>query len=46
MQAGEVSVEDDDVVGVDVRLDGPLEAVVGDVDSEPLVAQTLDDIVS
>ncbi len=39
MDAGEVAVEYDDVVGVKVDLGGGGVAVVGDVDGDPLVTQ-------
>jgi hypothetical protein len=38
VQAGQIAVEDGDVVGVDVELDGGVEAVVGDVHGHALVA--------
>ena len=45
VDAGEVAVEDDDVVGVDVELRDGFVAVVGDVDGDPLVAQSFRDPV-
>ena len=45
MQAGEVAVEHDDVVGVEVEFGGAGESVVGDVDGHALVAQPLGDQV-
>ena len=45
VDAGEVAVEHDDVVGVDVELCSGLVAVVGDVDGDSLVAQALGDPV-
>jgi hypothetical protein len=43
--AGEIAVEHDYVVGVEVELGCAGEAVVGDVDRDPLVAQALGDHV-
>ena len=45
VDAGEVAVQDDDVVGVEVELRGGVEAVVGDVDGHALVAQAFGDRV-
>ena len=45
MEPGEVAVEDDDVVGVEVELCRGFGAVVGDVDGHPFVAQSFDDRV-
>ena len=45
VDAGEVAVENDDVVGVEVDLRGGFEAVVGDVDGHALVAQSFGDPV-
>ncbi len=42
---GEVAVEDDDVVAVEVELRRCLEAVVGDVDGHPFVLQSFDERV-
>jgi hypothetical protein len=39
---GEVAVQDDDVVGVQIELCGGLEAFVGDVDRQPFVLQAFD----
>jgi len=41
----EVAVKDDDVVGVEVEFAGGVEAVVGDVDGDALVAQPFGDVV-
>ncbi len=45
VDAGEVAVEENDVVGVDVDLRGGFVAVVGDVDGDALVAQSFGDPV-
>ena len=45
MQPGEVAVEDDHVIVVDVHLSGGVHAVVGDIDSYAVIAQSLGDIV-
>ena len=45
VDAWEVAVEHDDVVGVEVDFAGGVEAVVGDVDGDPLVAQPFGDCV-
>ena len=45
VDAGEVAVEDYDVVGIDVELRGRFLAVVGDVDGDPFVLQSLDERV-
>ena len=45
VDTGEVAVEKDDVVGVEVDLRDSFEAVVGDVDGHALIAQALGDPV-
>ena len=45
MHAGEVAVQHDHVVGVEVELGSAGESVVGDVDGHALVAQALGDQV-
>ena len=40
VDAGEVAIEEDDVVRVDVDLRGGFVAVVCDVDGDPLIAQS------
>ena len=45
VDAGQVAVEHDDVVAVELQLGGGVEPVVGDVDGHALVSQALGDVV-
>lgn len=45
VQAGDVAVEDDDLVRAEVELGGRLPPVVGDVDGHALVAEPFGDAV-
>jgi hypothetical protein len=45
VDAGQVSVQYDDVVAVDVQLGGGVEPGVGDVDGHALVSEALGDVV-
>ena len=45
MDAGQVAVQDEHVVGVQVQLDGGVRAIVGDIGGDALITQALGDVI-